>query len=178
MAGAREERLVTLIEKSLLESTVRNVDTRFGDLRELSEKSDLSRVRTFEDAEKRLEISRVRENAENGLARQETVKLELKEHYPEEHGYKVLDEPYLRDGNGQIVRDPISEEGRRIDFVVVKGNEVVDSIEVTSPTVDKTAQLAKEQRIREAGGNYIKDPHTGQLYEIPADVVTRVERRP
>ncbi len=47
---------------------------------------------------------------------------------------------------------------------------------MTSQTADKTEQTAKENRIRENGGNYIKDKD-GNLIEIPADVQTRIERR-
>ena len=54
----------------------------------------------------------------------------------------------MRDSEGKIVRDPETGEARRIDFVVVKDGQVVDSIEVTSETADKTGQTAKEERIR------------------------------
>lgn len=67
-------------------------------------------------------------------------------------------------------------KARRVDFVVVKGGKVVDSIEVTSQTADKKDQLAKESRIRECGGNYVRD-NNGNLIEIPSSVHTRVERR-
>jgi len=35
--------------------------------------------------------------------------------------------------------------------------------------------MAKEKRIREAGGNFIKDSN-GNLVEIPENVQTRIER--
>jgi hypothetical protein len=38
--------------------------------------------------------------------------------------------------------------------------------EVTSPTADKTAQIAKEDRVRQAGGTYIKDRQTGNLIDV------------
>ena len=81
-----------------------------------------------------------------------------------------------RDENGNIVKDPVTGEARRIDFVVVKDGKVVDSIEVTSKTADKTGQSAKETRIRENGGNYIRDSN-GNLIKIPDNVQTRIERR-
>ena len=62
------------------------------------------------------------------------------------------------------------------NVVVIKNGEVVDSIEVTSTTADKTAQTAKENRIREAGGTYIKSSD-GTLVRIPENVSTRIERR-
>ena len=83
---------------------------------------------------------------------------------------------YLRDQDGNIVKDPETGEARRIDFVVTKNGKVVDSIEVTSKSADKTEQIAKEQRIRENGGNYIRDSE-GTLIEIPKNVNTRIERR-
>ena len=83
---------------------------------------------------------------------------------------------YLRDENGEIVKDPVTGEARRIDFVVVKDGKVVDSVEVTSKTADKTEQTAKEDRIRENGGNYIKTTD-GDLVRIPDDLKTRIERR-
>lgn len=58
----------------------------------------------------------------------------------------------------------------------MKGDKVVDSVEVTSKTADKTLQTAKENRIREAGGNYIRD-YRGNLVQIPPNVHTRIERR-
>jgi hypothetical protein len=115
-------------------------------------------------------------NKEDGLRRESEVEKELKEKYPESEGYKIEKEVYLRDKDGKIVKDPVTGEARRIDFVVTKDGKVVDSIEVTSKTADKTDQMDKEQRIREAGGNYIKDSN-GNLVEIPSDVQTRIERR-
>lgn len=115
-------------------------------------------------------------NKEDGLRRENDVQKELREQYPEQDGYKIESEAYLRDKDGNIVKDEQTGEARRIDFVVTKDGKVVDSIEVTSQTADKTEQLAKENRIRENGGNYIKDSN-GNLIEIPKDVQTRIERR-
>ena len=116
------------------------------------------------------------QNKIDGLAREEEVSEELKEKYPPEEGYEIVSEAYLRDKDGKIVRDPETGEARRIDFVIVKDGKVVDSVEVTSKTADKTAQSAKETRIREAGGNYVRD-NNGNLVEIPPTVQTRIERR-
>ena len=96
--------------------------------------------------------------------------------YPPEEGYEIISEAYLRDADGNIVKDPETGKARRIDFVVVKDGKVIDSIEVTSKTADKSDQLAKENRIREFGGNYIRD-NNGNLIKIPSSVQTRVERR-
>lgn len=118
------------------------------------------------------------QNKKEGCRREDEVGKELEDRYPESEGYKVIKEAYLRDKDGNIVRDPEPPyKARRIDFVVVKDGKVVDSIEVTSKTAPKEAQSAKEERIRENGGNYIKDPDTGELIRIPDSVHTRIERR-
>ena len=116
------------------------------------------------------------QNKIDGLAREKEVSEELEEEYPPEEGYEIVSEAYLRDKDGKIVRDPETGEARRIDFVIIKDGKVVDSVEITSKTADKTSQSAKESRIREAGGNYIKDSN-GNLVKIPASVQTRIERR-
>ena len=116
------------------------------------------------------------QNKQDGLRREGEVETELQETYPPEEGYSIEQEVYLRDKDGNIVKDPVTGEARRIDFVVIKDGEVVDSVEVTSKTADKTSQSAKEERIRDIGGNYIKDSN-GNLVEIPANVQTRIERR-
>lgn len=116
------------------------------------------------------------QNKIDGLRREGDVHDELKEKNPAEKGYKIESEVYLRDENSNIMKDPVTGEARRIDFVVTKDGKVVDSVEVTSKTADKTAQLAKEERIRENGGNYIKDSE-GNLLRVSDDIHTRVERR-
>ena len=115
-------------------------------------------------------------NKQEGLERERKVEEELKSQYPERKGYEILSEVYLRDENGSLVRDPLTGETRRIDFVAIKNGKAVDSIEVTSITADKTEQSAKEERIRANGGNYIRD-NNGILIEIPSDIHTRIERR-
>ncbi len=115
-------------------------------------------------------------NKQEGLERERKVEEELKSQYPERKGYEILSEVYLRDENGSLVRDPLTGETRRIDFVAIKAGKAVDSIEVTSITADKTEQSAKEERIRANGGNYIRD-NNGNLIEIPSDIHTRIERR-
>lgn len=116
------------------------------------------------------------QNKIDGLQREAEVRGELEKKYPAEEGYEIVSEVYLRDEDGNIVKDPETGQARRIDFVVVKDGKVVDSIEVTSKTADKTEQIAKEERIRDNGGNYIRD-NNGNLIRIPDNVQTRVERR-
>ncbi len=116
-------------------------------------------------------------NQEAGKAREKVVGGELVHEYPAETGYHIESQCYLRDKNGEIVRDPETGESRRIDFEVIEDGEVVKSVEVTSETADKTAQLTKEERIREAGGDYIIDRRTGELVRFAPDVRTEVIRR-
>lgn len=116
------------------------------------------------------------QNKIDGLHRESEVRDELEKQYPPEEGYEIISEAYLRDADGNIVKDPETGKARRIDFVVVKDGKVVDSIEVTSKTADKSDQLAKESRIRDNGGNYVRD-NNRNLIKIPSSVQTRVERR-
>ena len=122
------------------------------------------------------EVKEAIKNKLDGLAREKEVREELEKKYSPEEGYQIVSEAYLRDRDGNIVKDPVTGEARRVDFMVVKDNKVVDSIEVTSKTADKTEQTAKEERIRDAGGNYIRD-NEGNLVEIPSAIHTHIERR-
>ncbi len=116
------------------------------------------------------------ENKRTGLEREQQVKEELEEKYPLEKGYTILSEIYLRDENGKSVADPVTGERRRVDFAVIRNNQVIEMIEVTSLTADKQLQIAKENRIREAGGNYIRNQN-GELCKIPDSMHTKIERR-
>lgn len=115
-------------------------------------------------------------NKEDGLRREAEVKSELNRLYPKNSGYDIIGEAYLRDKSGVIVRDNVSNEARRIDFVVNNEREIVDMIEVTSMTADKTEQINKERRIREAGGSYVRT-YDGFLIRIPNNIQTRIIRR-
>lgn len=133
------------------------------------------------DPDKRIETNENKDNLPiqnkiDGLEREKQVAEELKEQYPSEKGYDIVPEALLRDKYGNVVKDPETNEARRVDFVVVKDGKVVDSVEVTSMTADKTQQMAKEDRIRENGGNFIKDSN-GNLAEMSNDIHTRIERR-
>ena len=85
------------------------------------------------------------------------------------------DKDFMRQAIALAV-DNVENGGGPFGAVIVKDGKVVDSIEVTSETADKTGQIAKENRIREAGGNYIKTAD-GSLVKIPDNVHTRIERR-
>lgn len=47
-------------------------------------------------------------NKLDGCAREEKVEKELQEKYPPEKGYSIIREAYLRDENGNIVKDPVT----------------------------------------------------------------------
>ena len=128
------------------------------------------------DVEKKQDIPPVVQNKLDGCRRENEVAKELEKKYPEKEGYQVLRERELCDRDGNPVIDEETGQKRRIDFVVVKDGKVVDMVEVTSKTAPKREQLAKEYRIRDNGGNYIRD-YDGNVYRVPDNVETRVERR-
>lgn len=123
------------------------------------------------------EVPQIEANRISGALREETVHGELARDYPAEDGYHIENECFLRDKTGEIVKDPVTGEGRRIDSAVIKDGEVVKSVEVTSETAHKTAQLEKEQRIRDAGGDYVRDRSSGELARFAPDVKTDIVRR-
>ncbi len=115
-------------------------------------------------------------NQEIGAAREDLVMGELGRLFPQEDGYRILRQPYLRDSSGSIVRDVQTRQSRRLDFVVYRNHRVVRALEVTSRTADKVGQMAKEARIRQFGGSFIKDMETGDLLHLPSTLKTRVYR--
>ena len=115
-------------------------------------------------------------NKKDGLRREKEVETELQKCYPESEGYSIQKEKLLRNADGKKAIDPETGTGRRIDFVVDKDGNIVDSIEVTSKTALKDNQMAKEARIRENGGNYIRLDN-GKLVEIPKEITTRIVRK-
>ena len=52
-----------------------------------------------------------------------------------------------------------------------------DGADVTSTTANKAEQFAKEERIRDAGGTFIKEPETQKLVNI-SGIPTELIRRP
>ena len=112
-------------------------------------------------------------NKQDGLAREGQVEKQLQKENPNS---TIISESYLSDKDGKIVKDPVTGEARRVDFVVVSNAKVDKMVEVTSLTASKDKQMAKENRIRENGGQYIKD-NNGNLIKIPSNVKTKIERR-
>lgn len=102
------------------------------------------------------------QNRADGTRRQEQYRQEMADIYGEEN---VLTERFLRNANGDVVRDPVTGEGRRLNCVVVNG-QCGYAAEVTSPTVDERQQIRKETNIRNAGGIFVENPRTGELIEV------------
>ena len=94
-------------------------------------------------------------NKKDGLAREERAKEIYERRYGKDN---VISEKTLRDANGKSVKDPITGEKRRLDFIVKGKDGKWRAKEVTSKTADKRDQLAKESRIRQEGGTYIRNP--------------------
>jgi hypothetical protein len=123
------------------------------------------------------EVSQIESNRINGALREGVVGMELEKIYPKDAGYHIESQCVIRNKNGEIAIDSVSDESRRIDFIIIKDGQAIKSIEVTSETADKSVQIAKENRIREADGNYIQDRRTGELISFAPGVQTEIIRR-
>lgn len=156
-------------ELSTLQSSMEVIEN--CSLESLKIKNELMSEKTNE-----VRIEQIEKNRVDGANREALALQELKDEFLEEDGYKIEREQCLRNENGNIVKDLETGEARRIDFLVTKEGEVIKSIEVTSEKAPKDAQIAKEDRIREAGGNFIKDRDSGQLVKIPNNIRTEVRR--
>ena len=111
-------------------------------------------------------------NTIEGDRRHQEFNAKIKEKYP---NATIQCECYLRDAAGKSVKDPITEERRRVDTVVIE-NGKAQTFEVTSTTADKTKQVLKETNIRSEGGIYIRDRSTKDL--IPVNGVSEIVRIP
>ncbi|QTA83793.1 Uncharacterized protein dnl_62090 [Desulfonema limicola] len=165
----KETAIKSFKESSPLQSSMETIENT--SLESLKAQNEIAAEKINAERIQQIEINR-----EDGANREDLAHKELQYEFPEEEGYKIEREQYLRDKDGNIVKDPETGEARRIDFTVSKDGQVVKSIEVTSETAPKDAQMAKEYRIRDSGGNFIKDRDTGQLAEIPKDTQTEVRR--
>ena len=116
------------------------------------------------------------ENKIDGEIREDRFYQGLLKDYPSDQGFVIEDEVYLRDKDGNIVKDPVTGEARRVDFVVIEDDKVIKSYEVTSLTAPKEDQMAKESRLREIGGDYMKDGATGKLLQFDDNETTEVVR--
>lgn len=115
----------------------------------------------------------VQDNAAAGSRREREVTVDLQAQYP---NGSVQNQQYLRDKDGNIVIDPLTNTARRLDHVVIVGGKVVDVVETTSLTARKNEQIAHENEVRANGGVFIRDRNNGQIIEVPS--VSRIERRP
>ena len=111
-------------------------------------------------------------NAVEGRRRHLETEAELRNQYPDA---SIQSEQYLRDADNNIVLDPLTGEARRIDHVVIRDGQVIDSVKTTSPAARKGPQVDKENRIRQEGGNYVRDRESGCAVELNCD--TREARR-
>jgi hypothetical protein len=124
---------------------------------------------TNEDAEEQLT-----KNAKDGARREKETHDQLKQQNP---GKSVQRERYLRDKDGKIIRDPKTGEARRVDHAVIdREKERARTYETTGPDVSKVEQMAKETRIREEGGIYIRDQETRKI--VPTEGPSQIIRRP
>ncbi|WP_411710778.1 RHS repeat domain-containing protein [Neisseria animaloris] len=113
------------------------------------------------------------QNKKDGDAREAKHREDLEAQYGVD---RILGQKFLRDKKGDIVKDPLTGESRKLDFVI-KGagaNGGAHAQEVTSLTASKTAQILKESRIRDAGGIYVRD---GQSL-IRVDGISEIIRLP
>lgn len=119
----------------------------------------------------------VRQNAEQGMSREEAILKKLSEQYPNAKIYKQC---YLCDNLGRQLKDPVSGEARRLDLLVVQGGKALKPIEVTSRKASKSTQMNKEKRIRQAQKESGKDLYAqigkGDVIKIPYSLKTRVWR--
>jgi len=70
-------------------------------------------------------------NKEDGMAREARAKDVLERRYGKGN---VISERYLRDSSGKSVKDPLTGERRRIDFVIKGKDGIWRPVEVTSQT--------------------------------------------
>ena len=112
-------------------------------------------------------------NAIDGLRREAEALVDLAQQFP---NASIQSERLLRTADGKKAIDPLTKEGRRIDHAVVENGKVTKLVETTSTTAPKAAQIAKENRIREAGGTYIRNKETKKLMNV-SDIITELSRR-
>ena len=109
-------------------------------------------------------------NAVEGDRRHQVFNERIKMEYP---NATVQCECYLRNAEGESVKDPDTGERRRVDTAVIENGEA-QTYEVTSLGANKIDQMAKEGRIRLEGGTYIRDRATKNL--VPVKGVSVIER--
>jgi hypothetical protein len=111
-------------------------------------------------------------NAVEGARREDVFNAAMKLKHP---NATIQCQCYLRNAAGKSVKDPVTDERRRIDTAVIQDGKA-QTFEVTSMTAGKDAQLAKEANIIGAGGTYIRDRSTGEL--VPVNGLSELARLP
>jgi len=167
------------IAKKVFEKTSKELPGFANKLKPESIRSFSEADKPFKNKEGKINETRksqIEANRNDGAERELKAKGDIQKEFPEEKGYKIHSEVYLRDSEGRIVKDDETGSARRIDYLVSKDGEIVKSYEITSKSASKEAQIGKENRIRENGGNYIKDRETGRLMKIPENLKTEIRR--
>lgn len=103
-------------------------------------------------------------NRQSGKAREAKTIAALKNEHPKA---KIQNESTLRTADGKIAKDPLTGKGRRIDHAVIEDGKVVKTVETTSQKADKISQSAKESRILNSGGKYVRERDSKELLEVP-----------
>lgn len=117
---------------------------------------------------------RILKSAKEGAQREVKTAAELAAENP---GKSVQGQRMLRDAEGKKVLDPVTGTGRRVDHAVIdREANTAKTYETTGQNVNKTQQIRKEERIREAGGTYIRDKETRNL--VPVQETSQVIKQP
>ena len=120
------------------------------------------------------ESAQVRVNQFEGARREGETLADLQAKYS---NAQIQQQVYLRTSDGRrAIDEGFTEEGRRLDFVVIQDGKVVDVVETASPTARKSAHFEKEQRIRANGGTFIRNRENRCLLDI-CEVPTAEDRR-
>jgi hypothetical protein len=179
IAGSTAAEGSKVVVKEVLKETAENSIKESAVKESLStiENSSLEALKAQNEAAiQEAKIQQIENNRIDGANRELKAHNDLQKEFPESEGYKVHQETYLRDSDGNIVKDNLSDEARRVDFMVEKEGQIAKSIEVTSETAPKEFQISKESQIRDSGGNFIKDRESGSLIKIPDSVKTEIRR--
>lgn len=110
-------------------------------------------------------------NRETGDLRELEELAHLQKLYP---NATILRRKTLFDADRNKIIDSVDSKGRQLDFVVVENNKVLDVVETTGFAVPKSSQIAREDRIRTAGGQFVIGLDN-QLIHVP--YLSRVSRR-
>jgi hypothetical protein len=119
--------------------------------------------------------STIAANAASGLRRGAEALAEMKTQFP---NASIQHQQYLRNADGKIEKDPLTKEGRRLDFVAIENGTARQVREVTTMTAPKGTQIAKETNIINSGGHYVRDRTTRQLVNLSNKGIFTVDRRP